>query len=76
MTDQLDALRASVARLRRIVESLDGSGLRARAYPEKWTVADVLSNVGSGGVIQKARLDAALEGRDLADDFAQPIWDE
>jgi uncharacterized protein (TIGR03083 family) len=76
MTDQLDALRASVARLRRIVEPLDESALRASAYPTLWTVADVLSHVGSGGVIQQARLDAALEGRDLADDFAQPIWDE
>jgi uncharacterized protein (TIGR03083 family) len=76
MTDQLDALRTSVERLRTIVEPLDESRLTASAYPTEWTVADVLSHVGSGGVIAKARLDAALDGRDLADDFAQPIWDE
>jgi uncharacterized protein (TIGR03083 family) len=76
MTDQLPALRASVERLRTIVEPLDESRLTASAYPTAWTVADVLSHLGSGGFIQQARLDAALEGRDLADDFPQPVWDE
>jgi uncharacterized protein (TIGR03083 family) len=74
--DQLDALHASAARLRGIVEPLNAEQVRQESYASKWSIADVMSHLGSGAVIQQARLDAALEGRDLADDFAQPIWDE
>jgi hypothetical protein len=36
----------------------------------------VLSHLGSAAVIQQARLDAALAGTELADDFPQGVWDE
>jgi uncharacterized protein (TIGR03083 family) len=74
--EQLVALRASATRLRAIVEGFDAEQLRLRAYPKEWTVADVLSHLGSSGVIMGARLDAGLAGDDLADDFAQGVWDE
>ena len=75
MTDQLDALRASVVRLNAIIEGFDADQLRLQAYPKEWTVADVLSHLGSAAVIMQTRLDAGLAGTDLADDYAQPIWD-
>jgi uncharacterized protein (TIGR03083 family) len=74
--EQLEALRTSVTRLRAIVEGFDADQLRAQAYPAEWTVADVLSHIGSSAVIMQLRLDAALAGRELTDDFAPPIWDE
>ena len=37
---------------------------RSRAYPSEWTIADVLSHVGSGAVIMQRRLDDSLAGRD------------
>jgi uncharacterized protein (TIGR03083 family) len=74
--DRLHALGLSVARLRSIVEPLTADQVSTPAYPSEWTVADVLSHVGSGAVIQLARLDAGLAGRTLADDFVNPIWDE
>jgi uncharacterized protein (TIGR03083 family) len=39
-------------------------------------VADVLSHLGSGAVLMVRRLEAALAGAPLPDDFAQPVWDE
>jgi uncharacterized protein (TIGR03083 family) len=74
--DELAALRASAARLRHIVEPLSADQLRAPAYPTEWSIADVLSHLGAGVVIMRLGLDAALAGRKLPDDHAQPIWDE
>jgi uncharacterized protein (TIGR03083 family) len=76
MIDELTALRASVARLRALVEPLDGAQLRASAYPSEWSIAEVLSHVGSGAVIMGLRIEAERSGHELADDFAPPIWDE
>jgi uncharacterized protein (TIGR03083 family) len=76
MTDQLDALRGSISRLRGIVEPLGADQLSVSAYPSEWAVADVLSHMGSGAVILRARLEAGLAGRDVPDDLAPPIWDE
>jgi uncharacterized protein (TIGR03083 family) len=73
--DQIAALEESVVRLRSLVAGLDGAQLRTQAYPTEWTVADVLSHVGSGAEIQRLGLDAALGLENLPDDFAPPIWD-
>lgn len=51
MTDHVDVLGASVERLRGIVEELDPAQLEMPADPTKWTIADVLSHLGSGAVI-------------------------
>ena len=76
MTGELAALQDSVAHLRELVQPLSAVQLRASAYPSEWSIADVLSHLGSGGVIMQARLDAGFRGEDLADDFAPRVWDE
>jgi uncharacterized protein (TIGR03083 family) len=76
MTSTLEALGASVQHLRDLVAALDDDGLARSAYAEEWTIADVLSHVGSGAVIQQRRLDAALADRPTPDDFAPAVWDE
>lgn len=76
MNARLDALRTSVERLREIVEPLDDAAIRASAYPSEWTVAQVLSHLGSGAVITGRRLEDGVSGRDTPEDFAQAVWDE
>ena len=75
MAEQLDVLRASVARLRTMVEGLDPGQLEVPAYPTEWTVADVLSHVGSGAVILERRFDDAVTGTHTPSDFAPAVWD-
>jgi uncharacterized protein (TIGR03083 family) len=75
MIDRFGALQGSAARVRRIAEGLSAEELRMPAYPSEWSLADVFSHLGSGAVIMQLRLDAALAARDLAEGFAQPIWD-
>jgi uncharacterized protein (TIGR03083 family) len=72
----IEALRTSVGRLRAIVAPLDDAALGAQAYPSEWTVAQVLSHLGSGAVIQHRRLDDSLNGVDTPDDFPPAVWDE
>jgi uncharacterized protein (TIGR03083 family) len=72
---QLHALRSSADRLRAIVTPLSDDQLDTPAYPTDWTVADVLSHLGSGAVIQHRRLDDALDHQQMPDDFAPDVWD-
>jgi len=44
----LGALRASVEHLPSVVEPLSDAQLDEPAYPAEWTIADVLSHIGSG----------------------------
>ena len=53
------------------VEQLTPQQLRQRAYPSEWTVADVLSHLGSGATIMRLRLDG-----DVDMDAMQAIWGE
>ena len=76
MTPQLEALRASVERLRQIVEPLDDAQLETQAYPTEWRIADVLSHIGSGAVIMNWRVTDGIAGDPLPDDLAQSVWDE
>ena len=71
----LDALRASVERLRDLAARLTEQHLTGRAYPSEWTVAQVLSHLGSGAVITQRRLEDAVAGQDTPDDFAPGVWD-
>ncbi len=75
MADTLAALRSSVTRLHNLTESLDEDGLRRPAYPKEWTVAHVLSHLGSAAVIMQRRFEDALAGRATPDDFSQDVWD-
>lgn len=69
LTRQVGVLTASVQRLAALVEPLAPEQVRERAYPAEWTVADVLSHLGSGAVMSRLRLD----GQDVE---MQAIWDE
>ncbi|HMD46470.1 MAG TPA: maleylpyruvate isomerase family mycothiol-dependent enzyme [Acidimicrobiales bacterium] len=75
MSDQEQTLQASVARLRQIVNALDPSQLDTPAYPSEWSIADVLSHLGSGAEIMERRLGDSLSGSDTPDDFAPSVWD-
>lgn len=72
----LEALHASVDRLRSLAASLDENELTQRAYPSEWSVADVLSHLGSGAVITARRLQDALNDVETPDAFAPGVWDE
>src|SRR5215212_6738707 len=71
----VDALRSSVERLRELAAPMSEDELTAGAYPTEWTVAQVLSHLGSGAVIMQRRLEDALAGQDTPDDFAPGVWD-
>ncbi|HEY7857674.1 MAG TPA: maleylpyruvate isomerase family mycothiol-dependent enzyme [Candidatus Nanopelagicales bacterium] len=74
MINQLAALDSSSARLRSIVGQLSDSQLVARAYPTEWSIADVLSHLGSGAVIFQRRLTAAVAGEEIPADYAPGVW--
>ena len=70
-------LRSSHERLAALVEPLSPEQLRAQSYDDDWSVAQVLSHLGSGAEISLMSLPAALgqaEPLDRATAF-QPVWD-
>jgi uncharacterized protein (TIGR03083 family) len=69
-------LKASVERLRNLVSPLPPGALTASAYPVEWTIADVLSHIGSGAVIFQRRLADALADTTMPGGFAPSVWDE
>jgi uncharacterized protein (TIGR03083 family) len=75
----LAALKRSHELLAATVAPLDAAGLRAQSYDRDWIVAQVLSHLGSGAVIGKLNLDAALAGTPAPtiDDFRAvwAVWD-
>jgi uncharacterized protein (TIGR03083 family) len=75
MPDALDALQASVERLARLAGPL-GDEVVMPAYPSAWTIADVLSHLGSGAVIWQRRLDDALAERNTPSDVSERVWSE
>ncbi|HSZ35690.1 MAG TPA: maleylpyruvate isomerase family mycothiol-dependent enzyme [Acidimicrobiales bacterium] len=76
MENPLPPLAASVQRLRELVRGLDADQLESPSFDAGWTIADVLSHLGSGAVLLGRRLEAALAGVPLPDDVSQPVWDE
>jgi uncharacterized protein (TIGR03083 family) len=75
MTTSLDALESSVGHLRSLVEGLSESDFVASAYPSEWTVADVMSHLGSGAIIFKRGVDDSLNARVTPPEFNQSVWD-
>src|SRR3954469_13343199 len=71
----VEALRSSVGRLRGLVGAMGDEDLTRPAYPTDWSIADVLSHLGSGAVILQRRLEDGLAGRDSPDDYAPGVWD-
>src|SRR4051812_184532 len=73
---RIEALRASVARLHALTLGMTEGDLARQAYPAEWTIADVLSHLGSGAVIHQRRLHDVLAGQDTPDEFSRRVWDE
>src|ERR1700676_3800245 len=76
MPDPLIALRSSSEHLRQLVDGLDASELDTSAYPSEWSIADVLSHLGSGAVILQRRLEDTLAGLETPAEFSPAVWDE
>ena len=69
-------LRASHDRLAGLVAPLTPEQLRARSYCTDWSIAQVLSHVGSGAEIGLLMLPGALgEGEPVGPDAFGPVWD-
>ena len=76
MTEQLEVLQASVSHLASVVGGLPPAQLTAPAYPTNWTVADVLSHLGSGAVISRRRFEDGTAREETPSDFAKSVWAE
>jgi uncharacterized protein (TIGR03083 family) len=71
------ALRHSHDRLQALVEPLDPGQLRQRSYDSEWSIAQVLSHIGSQSEIFVLWLEAGLSGQDPPGrDAFGPIWDK
>jgi len=76
MDSPVGALRASVDRLHEIVSGLDEAEVESRSYCKDWSIAQVLSHLGSGATIFRRTLEDALAGTTAPDGFNQSVWDE
>src|SRR4051794_28327122 len=78
MSDLVDLtiaeLRANHDRLAAFVASLDEDQLKSPSGALEWTIADVLSHLGSGAEIQHHTIARAL-GLEEDEPENQPIWD-
>lgn len=73
----LAAVRNSRARLVKTVTSLTPEQLREQSYDTGWSIAQVLSHIGTTSVLFSLILQAGLEGEPApAMDLMRPIWDE
>lgn len=71
----LDALDASHERLRAVVDALPESAWTGPSYCSEWSVAQVLSHLGSGAEITLARVEAALAGEEPpAPEHNRAVW--
>jgi uncharacterized protein (TIGR03083 family) len=70
-----DALRTTAARLTSVVTPLDGHAIRGRSYDSDWTIAQVMSHIGSQSEVFEQFLEAALAGEEVpTPDSFPPIW--
>ncbi len=76
MENPVGALRASVDRLHALVSGLDDAQLTALSYCNDWSIAQVLSHLGSGAVISRRALQDVRAGDETPEDFNQSVWDE
>jgi uncharacterized protein (TIGR03083 family) len=76
VTDPITSLRASHERLRATVEPLSPEQITKGAYPSEWSIAQVLSHLGSGAEIGAGIVEAGMSGADApARDTYPAIWD-
>jgi uncharacterized protein (TIGR03083 family) len=72
----IDALQRSHDRLRALAEPLTADQLGQRSYDQDWSIAQVLSHLGSQAEVFGLWLDAGLSGQDPPGREAfPPIWD-
>ena len=76
MSDALAALQSSVDRLAALVAPLDDDAIVAQAHPTEWTIAQVLSHLGSGAVIFSRRVSDGLAGVETPEDVNPSVWAE
>jgi uncharacterized protein (TIGR03083 family) len=76
LTDRVEALEASATRLAGLVRPLTPQQLTALSYASEWTIAEVLSHLGSGAVIMRGNIDAVVSGNEVEAGFNQSVWDE
>ncbi len=69
------ALRNSHERLASLVEAMSEEELTGQSYDRDWTVAQVLSHLGSGAEIALLMLEATLAGEPMDREVMGPIWD-
>lgn len=71
----LDALAGSHDRLCDLVGELGDEALRGKSYCDEWTIAQVLSHLGSGAEILEGSVDAAVSGEEPPSRETYPqIW--
>ncbi|HTT58780.1 MAG TPA: maleylpyruvate isomerase family mycothiol-dependent enzyme, partial [Acidimicrobiales bacterium] len=76
MSEQLKALKESVARLYDVTSDIQPIDYTASAYPSEWTVADTLSHLGSGAVIGAHRIEDFIAGRNSDPGYNQTVWNQ
>ena len=69
------ALRNSHERLASLLAAMGDNQVTGQSYCRDWTVAQVLSHLGSGAEIAMLMLEATLAGEPLDRDAMGPIWD-
>ena len=76
MDSPVGALRASVERLHTLASGLDDAQVASPSYCDEWSIAQVLSHLGSGAVILQRSLEDVRAGTTTPDDFNPSVWDE
>ena len=73
--DAIAVLHASHDHLVSVVESLPGGDVRAQSYCDDWSIAQVLSHLGSGAEIALAHLRSAVNGSPTPDrEYYLGVW--
>jgi uncharacterized protein (TIGR03083 family) len=69
------ALRHSHERLASLVHAVSEDFLASRSYCTDWSVAQVLSHLGSGAEISLMMLESTLSGEPMDREAFPPVWD-
>jgi uncharacterized protein (TIGR03083 family) len=76
MDSPVGALRTSVERLNTLASGLDDAQVASPSYCDEWSIAQVLSHLGSGAGIFQRSLEDVRAGTTTPDDFNPSVWDE
>ena len=76
MDSPVRALRSSVGRLHELAGGLDDAQVASQSYCDDWSIAQVLSHLGSGAVISLRGLQDVRAGTTTPEGFNPSVWDE